>query len=141
GYNDGRGNTTMATVELSPATLTVHVEGMDKLWALRSRLDIPLEHVTGAEPNGEMARKGLSGFWTAGFRVPGTHLPGVLTAGSFYQPREGEFRGWTFWDVHDPEKAIVINLGHEHYQRLVIGVDDPRTTVTAIQQAIEHREK
>jgi hypothetical protein len=53
---------------------------------------------------------------------------GVITAGTFYQ--EGER---VFWDVHDPEKTVVIQLGDERYARLVIEVDDPRATVAAIQ--------
>jgi hypothetical protein len=30
-----------------------------------------------------------------------------------------------FWDVHDPEKTVVIHLKDERYARLVIEVDDP----------------
>ena len=41
-----------------------------------------------------------------------------------------------FWDVHDPEKVVVIQLKDERYARLVIGVDDPSATVAAIQDAI-----
>ena len=40
----------MAEVELAEDTLSVHVLGMDRLWALRSHLlEIPLSHVSGAE--------------------------------------------------------------------------------------------
>ena len=38
----------MAEVELAEDALIVHVRGMDQLWALRSRLEIPLSHVVGA---------------------------------------------------------------------------------------------
>jgi len=40
-----------------------------------------------------------------------------------------------FWDVHDPQKAIVIRLKDERYARLVIEVDDPPATVAAIEEA------
>jgi hypothetical protein len=56
---------------------------------------------------------------------------GVITAGTFYQ--EGER---VFWDVHDPEKTVVIRLKDEHYARLVIEVEDPPATVAAIQEAL-----
>ena len=39
----------MAEVELAEDTLIVHVRGMDKLWTLKSRLEIPLSHVIDAQ--------------------------------------------------------------------------------------------
>jgi hypothetical protein len=116
----------VAEVELAENALIVHVRGMDRLWALKSRLEIPLAHVVGAEVEPEIAQG-----WREGIRAPGTHVPGVITAGTFYQ--EGE-RG--FWDVHHPEKTVVIRLRDERYARLVIEVDDPRATAAAIQGAL-----
>ena len=113
----------MAEVELTENALIVHVRGMDRLWALTSRLEIPLAHVVDAKVDPEMARG-----WRKGLRAPGTHVPGVITAGTFYQ--EGER---VFWDVHDPERSIVIHLKDERYARLVIEVDDPPATAAAIQ--------
>jgi hypothetical protein len=118
----------MAEVELSQEALIVHVEGMDRLWALRSRLEIPLSHVVNAEADPEVARG-----WWQGIRTGGTHLPGVITAGTFHQ--EGER---VFWDVHDPEKTVVIQLRDERYARLIIEVEDPGETVAAIQEALDH---
>ncbi|WP_214111409.1 hypothetical protein [Acrocarpospora catenulata] len=66
-----------------------------------------------------------------GIRAPGTYFPGVITAGSFRL--DGE---WVFWDVHNPTKAIVIQLADERYARLVIQVDDPRAAVALIEGAI-----
>jgi hypothetical protein len=113
-------------VQLSQVALIAHVRGMDRLWALKSRLEIPLSHVVGAEADPEVARQ-----WRKGIRAPGIHVPGVITAGTFYQ--EGER---VFWDVHDPEKTVVIRLQDERYTRLVIEVDDPRATAAAIRKAL-----
>jgi hypothetical protein len=104
----------------------VDVEGMDQLWALKSRLEIPVSHVTGAEADPEVALG-----WWKGLRAAGTYMPGVIAAGTFYQ--EGEK---VFWDVHDPHKTVVIHLRDEKYSRLVIEVDDPPATVEAIQEAL-----
>ncbi len=116
----------MTEVELTQNALIVHVKGMDRLWALKSRLDIPLSHVVGAEVDPELARE-----WRKGIRAPGTHVPGVITAGSFYQ--EGER---VFWDVHNPDKTVVIRLKDERYASLVIEVDNPHLTVAAIQKVL-----
>ena len=66
-----------------------------------------------------------------GLRAPGTHVPGVIIAGTFYQ--EGKR---VFWDVKDPEKTIVINLADERYDELIVEVADPAEEVQRIQNAI-----
>ena len=116
----------MTEVEITGDALVVHVKGMDRLFSLKSRLEIPLPHVLGAEVDPDLAQG-----WRKGLRAPGIHLPGVITAGTFYQ--EGDR---VFWDVHDPEKAIVIRLEDERYARLVIEVEDPPATAAAIEGAI-----
>jgi len=121
-----RSHAAMAEVELAEDALIIHVRGADRLWALKSRLEIPLSHVVGAEADPQVALG-----WWKGLRAPGTHVPGVVTAGTFYQ--EGER---VFWDVHDPEKTVVIRLRDERYARLVIEVEDPPATVAAIQEAL-----
>jgi hypothetical protein len=115
----------MAEVELAQDALIVHVRGMDRLFALRSRLEVPLSHVEGAEADPQEARRKWHGILASGVWVPGP-----ITTGTYFQ--EGE---WVFWDVHDPEKTVVIRLKDERYGRLVIEVEDPRAAVEAIQEA------
>jgi hypothetical protein len=115
----------MAEVELAQDALIVHVEGMDRLFALRSRLEVPLSHVEGAEADPDEARRRWHGIMERGIWVPGP-----ITAGTYYQ--EGEL---VFWDVHDPEKTVVIHLKDERYRRLVIEVEDPEATVGRINEA------
>jgi len=118
----------MAQVTIRDTTLVVEIEGLDKLWALKSRLEIPLANVRGAtaDPGAVREHKGL--------RAPGTYLPGVITAGTFHIHGER-----VFWDVHDANKAIVIELADEQYARLIIQVDDPRATVALIESAATRR--
>ncbi len=115
----------MTEVELTRDALVVHVQGMDQLWALKSRLETTLSHVVGAEVDPEIARE-----WK-GMRAPGTHVPGAITAGTFFQ--EGER---VFWDVHNPDKTVVIRLRDDRYARLVIEVDDPQATAVAIRKVL-----
>ena len=116
----------MTEVELTRDALVVHLQGMDQLWALKSRLEIPLAHVVGADVDPEIARE-----WHKGIRAAGTHVPGVIMAGTFYQDGER-----VFWDVHDPGRAVMIQLRDERYARLVIEVENPHTTAVAIQGAL-----
>jgi len=115
-----------ATIELiNDDTLVVHVEDADRFWALKSRLEIPLEHVAGARSAVDEARD-----WLHGVRLGGTHIPGVISAGRFYG--DGQM---VFWDVHDPEKAIGVELRDERYSRLVLEVDDPEGDIPRIARA------
>src|SRR5215210_3794399 len=84
----------LTEVELTGDALIVHVKGIDRLWSLKSRLEIPLAHVLDAEADTQVARE-----WQKGLRVPGTQLPGVITAGTFFQDGDR-----VFWDVRDPER-------------------------------------
>jgi roadblock/LC7 domain-containing protein len=59
--------------------------------------------------------------------MPGTTVPGVMTAGTFYQDGKR-----VFWEVHHPEKTIVIDLHDERYNELVVEVDDPDAAVKLI---------
>jgi len=115
----------MARVSVDDGDLVVDVEGMDKLWALKSRLTIPLANVRGATADPGIVREGK------GIRAPGTYLPGVIVAGTFHHDGER-----VFWDVRDPAKAVVIELVDEHYARLVIEVADPSSTVDLIESAV-----
>ncbi|WP_433604078.1 hypothetical protein ACQP2P_23570 [Dactylosporangium sp. CA-139114] len=106
-------------------TLVVEIEGLDKLWALKSRLAIPLANVRGATADPGIARE------PKGIRAPGAHIPNVVTAGTFHLDGEK-----VFWDVHDPRKAVVIELADERYARLVIEVEDPRAVVALVEHSI-----
>ena len=59
-------------------------------------------------------------------------MPNIFRAGTFYQ--HGEL---VFWDVHHPEKTIVIELEHERYKRLIVEVDDPPGEVKKIKAALK----
>lgn len=115
----------MATIQIHGDSLVVAMHGFDKVLALKSTVTIPLEHVLSVEQNLAEA----SAVWH-GFKI-GTGIPGVLTAGSFFSKGE-----WTFWDVRDPAQAVIIRLAHEHYSRLVVGVDDPQATLRLTRQAL-----
>ncbi len=114
----------MVTISVLGSDLMLEVEGLGKLWCLRSRLQLPLAHVRSVRREPEAARK-----WFAGFKLAGSHIPGILTAGTFYH--EG---GLVFWDVHDPEGAIALELYDERYQRLIVEVSDPAAAIRLIER-------
>lgn len=112
----------MALITIEDGMLTVTMQGIDKILALRGHITVPLVHILGIEVRPEEA-----GRWWTGFRI-GTNLPGVVKAGTFLT---GE--GKLFFDVHDPERALGIELEHETYRKLIVeGPDDETPEVTAL---------
>lgn len=117
----------MVDIEIDGDKAVFKVEGFDKLWALRSRLEFPLAHIRAVRADSSIAHG-----WWHGIRLLGTQVPGLLTAGTFYQAGNT-----VFWDVSNPDRTIVIDLDHEFYGHLVIEVADPTATVARLQQAID----
>jgi len=119
----------MVDVRVFGDKLVLNIEGADKLWALKSSLEIPLQHVVSVKADPEAANG-----WYHGIRLPGTNIPGVLTAGTFYQDGKR-----VFWDVHHPEKTIVIELRDERYNELIIEVADPVAAVQLLNSRLAGR--
>jgi hypothetical protein len=63
--------------------------------------------------------------------MPGTNIPGVITAGTFYQDGMR-----VFWDVHNPENTIVIELRDDRFDELIVEVADPRAAVALVEAAL-----
>ncbi|HEY0557823.1 MAG TPA: hypothetical protein VGG20_26470 [Thermoanaerobaculia bacterium] len=119
-----RGKVIMVHHEITGDTLHLTVEGMDKVWALKSQLSISLRNITGVRLDGEIVKR-----WWHGLKVPGTSIPGVITAGTFYQDGKR-----VFWDIHHPQEAVVLSLDHETYDELVIEVEDPAAFVREVEE-------
>jgi hypothetical protein len=115
----------MIEVSVDDDKAVFEVQGWDRLWSLRSRLEIPLSHINGAHIDPEPAMG-----WFQGLKLSGSDFPNLFRAGTFYQ--DG---GLVFWDVHDPQKTIVVELNHERYQKLIIEVQEPERIVRLINDA------
>ena len=115
----------MVSVTVESDRAVFEVEGWDKLWALRSRLEIPLAHITDVEANVDQVNR-----WWHGLKVMGADLPGLFAAGTFYY--RGEL---VFWDVRQPANTIIVSLDHERYRKLIIEVADPSATVARLRDA------
>ena len=102
----------------------LEVLGLHKVWALKSRLEFPLSSVVSVQLNPQMADR------PRGLRAPGTYIPRLITAGTFY----AESKRW-FWDVCDPNRALIIELKGEKYQILVIEVAKPSQVIGRIEAA------
>jgi hypothetical protein len=113
----------MTNITIEDAKLVIEVQGWDKLLSLKSRLEIPLDHVSRVRSAADER--------VGGIRATGTRISGVITAGTFHQHGKK-----VFWDVHDPAKAIAIDLHDEHYSTLIVEVPDPLSAISNVQSAL-----
>ena len=104
----------MINIKREGDTFVFNVEGMHKLWAFKSELRIPVDNVINAHSNKENIKT-----WK-GWRMPGTHIPTIITAGTFY--KDGNK---IFWDVCNMDNCIIVELKDEDYQELIIEVEHP----------------
>jgi hypothetical protein len=111
----------MIEVKAEGDRVVFEVMGLHKLWALTSRLEIPRANIRGARRDPDAVRG-----WK-GWRAPGTYVPGLITAGTFYLDGKR-----IFWDVCRPDNTVVVDLDDEVYHQLIIEVPDADAVVSLL---------
>ncbi len=118
----------MVKISVEGDTLAVEVLGWSKLWCVKRRLDVPLRCVRRVRTDGELPK----GYWV---RLPGTFIPGVIKAGSYWNGS-----GWSFWDVRRRrDDVLVIELSGWRYDCLVVEVADAPTAIERLRNALGGR--
>ena len=116
----------MVNLRIDGENAVFEVLGWHQMWALRSRVTVRLKNVYSVRPHPTLKLG-----WWVGWRVPGTHIPGILIAGKFYHNGEKHF-----WDVSNPRNAIEVVLVNEEFDRLFVEVADPAETVARLEAAL-----
>ena len=123
-------------VELSVVDdqLILNVKGWDKLWSFRSTIEVPLRKVRDVRAIASQEElKEIFKPLGVGFRFPGTALPGVITAGTFYFTRGGK----AFIDVHHPaDDVILIELEDEKFNRIIVDVENAAEVAATVRDAL-----
>lgn len=111
----------MITIKKQENEFLFKVNGMHKLWAFKSQLTIPSENIINAHQNIDSIKD-----WK-GWRAPGTSIPSIITAGTFY--KDGNK---IFWDVSNIENCIIVDLKDEDYKQLIIEVENPTDAINLL---------
>jgi hypothetical protein len=109
----------------------IHVRprGLDVLWCLSSGVTVPVADVLSARvvSRSTLPRRGL--------KLPGSNIPGIITAGSY---GTGDSR--TFWDVRRADTVVTITCAEgSPYRQIVIEVDDPQATAARLRTQLAPR--
>ena len=118
----------MPRLELTDHELVVHLTAWESVWSLRRSFRVPLTQIRGATEDSGFGGKAL------GLRLSGTHVPGLITAGTFIKEGDKQF-------VYTLRKlqTVVIQLEGNDWSRLVIGVPDARAEASRINAAVAGR--
>jgi hypothetical protein len=115
----------MPKFEITESELIVHLDKWEQIFSFVHTVKVPLAQVVVAREN-----NGLDGL-KLGWRLPGTHIPFVLAAGTFISKGARQFvyrrRGL---------KTVVIDLQGNAWARLIIGVKDASQETLRINAAI-----
>src|SRR5262245_53841603 len=102
-------------ITLEDDKLILTLEGVERLWAVKlGPITVPRAHVVRAET-------ALPRTTWKELRAPGTLVPGVIKAGTYYTTR-----GKEFWYAVRSRKdnPLTIELTDASYRRLVVTIDD-----------------
>jgi hypothetical protein len=125
----------MATITIKDQTLCVNVEGLDKVFALRSSITVPLAHVVSVTARPDISKVM---YMPVGSQFRGVRHTGLIVAGTLLM---ADGSGNVFCDVHDDKNALVIELQHDEFKRIIIELSDqtPEQARDMIEAAIGHR--
>jgi len=116
----------MVKIDIENNCVVLKIKGLHKLWAFKNSIRVPKGNIRNVRrsPEGE---RGLY----MGLRLPGTHIPGIIIAGTYHSKGVR-----SFWDVTSRKNTIAIDLEGGPYDKLVVDVEDPDRAISMINNAI-----
>src|ERR1700693_3642132 len=118
----------MVDIKISGDHLDVEFIGWSKLWALRSRLEIPIASIKEVCADGNIPK----GYYIRAF---GTGIPRMIYAGMFT-----DFKRWAFFDLRaDRVNVVIMELAGWKYDAVALQVKDARASVEMIRSAMASR--
>lgn len=113
-------------IDIENDNLVFRLIGIDKVLAMKSELRIPLRHVK------SVSTEKADWNYFSMLKVVGTRVPGVLADGRFLSKE-----GLLFYEMHNPDKCVTVELSDETYKKVIFEVDDKEVTAASIRQALE----
>jgi len=111
-------------LSLESAALTVELGALERVCAVHGSLHIPLQQIDRASDEVPARR------W-AEVRAPGTYIPGLIKAGTYWWPGRKEF-----WFVTRGRSPLTLHLRGGPYTAVVLGVDDASGWVRRINERL-----
>ncbi len=116
------------TIKIENGNLEFEIHGIDEFLSIKRAITIPLAHVVSVSTE----RVPWQPFKQ--MKIAGTRLPGVVKDGRFLSSE-----GMMFFEMHDPDKCITVNLDHETYKKIVFEVEDKEGAAQQINEALKSK--
>lgn len=116
-------------ISIENATLRIDMQGWERIWALKGSIAIPIEHIEGVS-----TEEPASG-WTDP-RAPGTFVPGLIRAGTYFTRR-----GKEFWYATRGKPFLVIETRGERYRRVILTIADSGRWADQVRAEIAGRDR
>ncbi len=116
------------TIRIEGDNLVFEINGIDEILSFKRTISVPLEHVT------SVLTERVPWNFSKQMRVGGTGIPLIVKDGRYLSDD-----GMMFFEMHNPDKCITVNLNHETYKSIVFEVDDKTAAALAIQAALSSR--
>ena len=104
----------MVTVTATDTHYVFKINGWHQFWAFENVIKVEKQNVISASQTQDEFT-----FWI-GWKIPGTQIPGIITAGTFIKKGKRNF-----WDVCNKKNTIVVQLQNSNYNKLIIEVENP----------------
>jgi hypothetical protein len=103
----------LAEVEVTDGTLTVRPRGLNRLWAFKREVRVPVAQISGVRTG--VARQSIP----SRLRTLGTYVPGLIQAGTFRGKGER-----SFWLVGRTRTVTVVDCPGGRFDRIVLQLAD-----------------
>ncbi|HEU0163988.1 MAG TPA: hypothetical protein VFQ54_03025 [Thermomicrobiales bacterium] len=120
-------------IDLLVDRLVVEPMGWNKVWSLRTRIDIPFDDIVAIEQDRRLAENGPTGV-----RFPGANIPGVYLAGTFWK-FWGDRKSRSFWLRRRADRCITIRLRNNSFDYVTVDVADPAGEIRRITSSLHDR--
>ncbi len=111
-------------LEIHKKELKISLSFWESVWSIKRSLVVRLDQIT--EVNGNKPKWG----WLV-LRLPGTFVPGVIRAGSYWTKR-----GWEFWYAVRKRPFVTLELRDHHYKRIILTTRDADKWMKQINAAV-----
>ena len=105
------------------------LHGVDEFLSIKRSISVPLQHIVSVttervpwQPFKQM-------------KVAGASLPGVVKDGRFLSSNR-----MMFFEMHEPDKCVTVNLDHERYKKIVFEVEDKEAAAKHINDALKYKQ-
>ncbi len=95
--------------------LKIELKWWEKMLSVRGNLEIHIGNIA------SVSTEKIPLTWKM-LRLPGTCIPGVIVAGTYYSKRHEKWEK-EFWHVMGMKNHLVLELRDEKYKRIILGME------------------